>query len=473
MTYSFQHRDGLFWTGGDSFETVNPARPDVVSGRYAETLLSDLDAIFAVARKAAGIWAATPGLQRQALTEAWLDRIENAVENIAPAITLEMGKPLADARGEILHSLKEARFAVAEASRSIGEVMPSARAGLRNMTLRRPRGVIVASTPWNYPVLTPLRKLAPAFAHGNAVVLKPSEVSPAAACLIAELAVDLLPHGLFQVVFGAGRVGAALTGHHQADGVTFTGSVATGKAVYAAAAKNLAAVQLELGGKNGIVVHDTDNLDACIDEVVAGALENGGQRCTGISRVLVRRKLAGAVEEGIAARMSRVVVGDGMDACVEMGPMASEAHFRRVEAAIAAGETEGARRVTGHSNESGAGFFVRPTLFADVTPDMALAREEVFGPVLSMLTYDSIDEALSILNGVEYGLSAALFSNRNDIVQRFVTEAEAGMLHVNHQSSIDTNMPFVGIKHSGVGAPSIGRSAINFYTTEHAVYVKS
>ncbi|WP_226623139.1 aldehyde dehydrogenase family protein [Brucella anthropi] len=473
MTYGFHHQEGLFWTGGEIFETVNPARPDMVTGRYGETRLGDLDAVFAIARKAARDWAATPGLQRQALTEAWLDRIKEAVEPIAQAITLEMGKTIGDARGEILHSLKEARFAVAEASRSIGEVMPSARPGLRNMTLRRPRGVIVASTPWNYPVLTPLRKLAPAFAHGNAVVLKPSEVSPAAACLMAELAVGLLPFGLFQVVFGGGRVGAALTGHSQADGVTFTGSVATGKAVYAAAAKNLAEVQLELGGKNGIVVHDADDLEACLDEVVAGALENGGQRCTGISRVLVQRKLAGAVEEGIAARMNRVVVGDGMEAGVGMGPMASEVHFRRVEAAVAAGEAEGARRVTGRSNENGPGFFIRPTLFADVTPGMALAREEVFGPVLSMLTYDSIDEALSILNGVDYGLAAALYSNRNDVVQRFVTEAQAGMLHVNHQSSIDTNMPFVGIKHSGVGAPSIGRSAINFYTTEHAVYIRS
>ncbi len=473
MTYSFEHREGLFWTGGAAFETINPARPDVTSGRYGETRLEDVDAVFAVARKAAAAWAATPGLQRQALTESWLDRIEASVKEIARAITLEMGKTLADARGEILHSLKEARFAVAEASRAIGEVMPSARPGLRNMTLRRPRGVIVASTPWNYPVLTPLRKLAPALAHGNAVVLKPSEVSPAAACLMAELAADLFPHGLFQIVFGGGRVGAAITGHHQADGVTFTGSVATGKAVYAAAARNLAEVQLELGGKNGIVVHDAEDLGACIDEVVAGALENGGQRCTGISRVLVHRRLAGAVEEGIAARMNRVRVGDGMAADVDMGPMASRAHFDRVEAAIAAGEAEGARRVTGRSNEAGPGFFIRPTLFADVTPDMALAREEIFGPVLSMLTYDSVDEALSILNGVEFGLAAALYSNRNDVVQRFVGEAQAGMLHVNHQSSIDTNMPFVGVRNSGVGAPSIGRSAINFYTTEHAVYIKA
>ncbi|MCR6500433.1 aldehyde dehydrogenase family protein [Shinella sp. CPCC 101442] len=473
MTYGFQHQEGLVWTGGEIFETRNPARPDRVSGRYGETRLDDLDVVFSTARKVAAEWAATPGLRRQELTAAWLDRIADAVEGIAHAVTLEMGKTIGDARGEILHSLKEARFAVAEASRSIGEVMPSARPGLRNMTLRRPRGVIVASTPWNYPVLTPLRKLAPAFAHGNAVVLKPSEVSPAAACLMAELSVGLFPHGLFQIVLGGGRVGAAITGHPAADGVTFTGSVATGKAVYAAAARNLAEVQLELGGKNGIIVHDADDLDACIDEVVAGALENGGQRCTGISRVLVQRRLASAVEEGIAARMNRIVVGDGMDAGVGMGPMASEAHFRRVEAAIAAGEAEGARRVTGRSNEIGAGFFIRPTLFADVTPDMMLAREEVFGPVLSMLTYDSIDEALSILNGVDYGLAAALYSNRNDVVQRFVNEAEAGMLHVNHQSSIDTNMPFVGIKHSGVGAPSIGRSAINFYTTEHAVYVKS
>ena len=473
MTYSFGHREGVFWTGGEAFETINPAHPGIVSGRYSETRLEDFDTIFATARHAALEWAATPGLRRQALTETWLDRIEAATEEIALAITLEMGKTLADARGEILHSLKEARFAAAEASRPIGEVMPSARPGLRNMTLRRPRGVIVAATPWNYPVLTPLRKLAPAFAHGNAVVLKPSEISPAAACLMAELAAGLFPRGLFQIVLGGGHVGAALTGHPQADGVTFTGSVATGKAVYAAAARNLTEVQLELGGKNGIVVHDSEDLDACIDQVVAGAVENAGQRCTGISRLLVQRKLAAEVEARIATRMSRMRVGDGMAADIDMGPMASRAHFARVEAAIAKGVAEGARRVTAGTDGRQEGFFIRPTLFAGVTPDMSLAREEIFGPVLSMLTYEDIDEALSILNGVEFGLAAALYSNRNDIVQRFVSEAEAGMLHVNHQSAIDANMPFAGIKNSGVGAPSIGRSAISFYTTEHAVYIKS
>lgn len=435
--------------------------------------MDDLEAIFATSRKAGKAWAATPGLRRQELLHQWLDRILANVDDLAEAITLEMGKVLADAKGEVLHALKEARFSVDEAARPIGEVMPSARVGLRNMTIRRPRGVIVASTPWNYPVLTPLRKLAPAFAHGNAVILKPSEVSPAAACILAELAQGILPAGLFQIALGAGRVGAALTGHPGADGVTFTGSVPTGRAVYEAAAANLGAVQLELGGKNGIILHDADDLEACLDEIVAGALENGGQRCTSLSRLLVQRDLAPAATTGIAARMNRVRLGDGRTNQAEMGPMASEAHFQRVQSAIAHGEAEGAQCVTDKTTSEPVGYFVRPTLFTGVTSDMALAREEVFGPVLSMLVYDTIDEALAILNSVDFGLSAALYSNRNDVVQRFVSEAEAGMLHVNHQTSIDTNMPFVGVKHSGVGAPSIGRSAINFYTTEHSVYIKS
>ncbi len=473
MTYRFTHRPGLFWAGGDSFVTRNPARPDQLAGEYTETRIEDLDQIFTLAKGAAAKWAATPGLRRQELCHQWLDRIRTNVDDIARAITLEMGKTLADARGEILHSLKEASFAIDEAARPIGDIMPSAREGLRNMTIRRPRGVIVASTPWNYPVLTPLRKLAPAFAHGNAVILKPSEVSPAAACLMAELAQDIFPEGLFQIALGGGRLGAALTGHAGADGVTFTGSVPTGRAVYLAAAANLAAVQLELGGKNGIIIHDVDDLDACLDQVVAGALENGGQRCTSISRVLVQRALAPAVEAGIAARMDRVRLGDGMSADAQMGPMASEAHFTRVKSAIARGSAEGARRVTEVGSSKDGGYFIRPTLFADVSPEMSLACEEVFGPVLSMLVYDTIDEALSILNGVEFGLAAALYSNRNDVVQRFVSEAAAGMLHVNHQTTIDTNMPFVGVKHSGVGAASIGRSAIGFFTTEHSVYIKS
>lgn len=471
-TFDFPHDGEVIWSGGERFDTVNPARPECIVGQYREGRGEDLDAIFDAARRAAAIWAATPGLRRQSITEAWLGRLEEASDALATAITLEMGKPLAEAHGEVVHALKEARFAVAEASRPLGEVMPSARDGLRNLTLRRPRGVVVASTPWNYPVLTPLRKLAPAFAHGNAVVLKPSEVAPAAACLMARLADGLFPAGLFQIVLGARRIGAALTEHPGSDGVSFTGSVAAGTAVYVAAAKHLAAVQLELGGKNGIVLNDVDDLDACLAEVVAGALENGGQRCTSISRVLVHRALANEVEAGIAARMQAVRLGDGQQEGVQMGPMASLAHFQRVQAAIDRGVAEGARRVTGTKLGWAGGYFIAPTLFADVSPTMSLACDEIFGPVLSLLVYDTVDEALALLNGVPYGLAAALYSNRHDVVQRFVGEAQAGMLHVNHQTTIDTNMPFVGIKASGVGPASIGRSAMHFYTTEHAVYLK-
>lgn len=470
--FDFAHDGEVIWSGGDRFDTVNPAHPECIVGAYRSGRSEDLDAIFGQARRAGAAWAATPGLRRQSITEAWLGRLEESTEALAMAITLEMGKPLADARGEVVHALKEARFAVAEASRPLGEVMPSARDGLRNFTLRRPRGVIVASTPWNYPVLTPLRKLAPALAHGNAVVLKPSEVAPAAACLMARLAAGLFPVGLFQIVLGDRRIGAALTAHPGADGVSFTGSVAAGTEVYVAAARHLAAVQLELGGKNGVVLNDVDDLEACLDEVVAGALENGGQRCTSISRVLVHRSLAKQAEVGIAARMQAIRLGDGLQDGVQMGPLASLAHLQRVQAAIERGIADGARRVTGSPAGWAGGYFVAPTLFADVSPTISLARDEIFGPVLSLLVYDTVDEALALLNGVPYGLAAALYSNRHDVVQRFAGEAQAGMLHVNHQTTIDTNMPFVGIKASGVGAASIGRSAMHFYTTEHAVYLK-
>jgi len=475
MTYHFATYAAGSWkrrSGGD-FVTVNPANPEEIVGRYDETGASELDGVFAEARRAQAEWRDVPGIRRQAILEDWLDAVEARCEEIALAITLEMGKTLADARGEILYALKEARFTIGEASRSIGEVMPSARPGVRNMTLRRPRGVVVAATPWNYPVLTPLRKLAPAFAHGNAVILKPSEIAPAAACLMAEIADAYLPRGLFQIVLGGAAVGAALVAHRRADAVTFTGSVETGRRIYAAAAANLAEVQLELGGKNGIVVHDAEDLDACADEIVAGTLENGGQRCTSISRVIVRREIAADLERAIAARMASIVVGDGRDPAVGMGPMASAAHFDRVRSMMARGAGEGARRAAGDGHHPERGFFLRPTLFADVRPDMALAQHEIFGPVLSLIPYDTIDEALAILNGVEFGLAAALFSNRLDVVQRFVAEAEAGMLHINHQTGVDPNMPFVGIKNSGVGAASIGRSSIHFYTTEHSVYIKS
>jgi aldehyde dehydrogenase (NAD+) len=321
-----------------------------------------------------------------------------------------------------------------------------------------------------------MRKIAPALAHGNAIVLKPSEFSPATACIIADLGRGVLPDGLLGIVLGKASTGQALVSHPLTDAVTFTGSVPTGCAIYQLAARSLAEVSLELGGKNPIVIHDTDDLDACLDEAITGALNNAGQRCTAVSRVLVQNKLAADVEAGLAQRMRSVVVGNGFHEGSRIGPLAMKAQFEKVASMVDKGVAEGARVAAGGRRLSPAGwesgYFMAPTLLCGVTPDMSVAREEIFGPVLSVLPYEHIEDALELVNDVQFGLAASLFSNDQRVVNLFIDHAEAGMLHINNQTATDPNMPFIGVKDSGVGACSVGQGASSFYSSERAVYLR-
>ena len=462
---------------GADFTTVNPARPQEIIGRY---IAADAEAIaqaVATARTAQRVWAALPDLERGRRVRHFLEAVAARADELARAVTLEQGQPLGESRNELAKAIEEARFMAGEAARPHSGLIPSARAGVRNFVTRRPRGVIAAITPWNFPTLTPMRKIAPALTFGNAIVLKPSEYTPAAAVLMAAAARDVLPEGLFQVLLGGAEAGAALAGQAGVAGVTFTGSVETGRKIYALAAANLAEISLELGGKNAAIVNDAADIDPCLDQIAAAAFLCGGQRCTAISRVLVREGLRDAVTAGLVARAERAILGDGLDARTTMGPLTNANQLARVERMVRRGVSEGAHVATGgacaHVPGLDGGYFYRPTVLTGVEPEMSVAREEIFGPVISVIAYDTFDRAIAILNGVEYGLTSALFSNDNRLIQRFIDESENGMLHINHGTAPDENMPFGGIKNSGVGAYSVGSSAVTFYTTEHSVYLKS
>ena len=462
---------------GSPFFTHNPARPSLKVGAYTAAGAEQVASAVAAAKRAQAEWRARPGVERGEMIAKLVAALEKNAEQIAIAITTEQGKPLNEARGEVAKACGEARFMIGEASRSHGSVMPSSRPGFANMVTRRPRGLIAALTPWNFPIMTPMRKIAPALVFGNAIILKPSEFTPAAACIIADAARNILPPGLFQIVLGMAETGRALVSHPGVDGITFTGSISVGRQIYSSAARNLAEVSLELGGKNAAVIHDTEDLDACLDQIIGAAFQCAGQRCTGISRVIVNDTLKAKVVEGLVERARRIRVGDGMAEGTTMGPMTSAAQLEKVSKIVATGVSEGARVCTGGNSMriEGAeeGYFYAPTIFSEVTPAMTVASEEIFGPVLSVLSYKTVDEAFDILNGVEYGLTSALFSNDHSVIQRFLNESQAGMLHINHGTIPESHMPFGGIKNSGVGAYSVGPSAANFYTTEHAVYVRA
>ncbi|QCT20484.1 aldehyde dehydrogenase [Jejubacter calystegiae] len=459
---------------GQLWHTHNPAHPGRAVGEYRFTAPEQLDEVVALARQAQRQWREVPQIQRVGQVQRFIDAIALRREEIARAIVLEQGKPWDEALGEVDKSCAEARMMAAFACSEQGRVMPTARPGFTNSIRWRPLGVVAAITPWNFPILTPMRKLAPALLFGNAIILKPSEYTPAAACLVAECARDILPDGLLQLIAGQGEVGAALVGHPGVDGVTFTGSVAVGRQIYQGAAQHLARVSLELGGKNAAIIHDTDDMDQTLDAISGAALACSGQRCTSISRVLVPAERENEVVAGLKARLQTLVAGDGLQQGVTLGPLIHDAHLQKVSAMVRQALDDGATLICGAEAlsppQAPEGFFYAPTLLTGVTPHMVIAREEIFGPVITVQRYSTFDEALAIVNDVEYGLTAALFSQDNQLIERFARECETGMLHINHGSVPDNHMPFGGVKHSGVGEHSVGPDAFRFYMTEHAVY---
>ena len=453
----------------------NPAHPSEIVATYEETPIDALPGILEAARAAQREWVATTQPERGKAVRALLDGFAARSDEIALSITKEMGKLLGEARGEVAKSLSEGHFMVDRAGTAIGEVLPSQRPGVTAYTMRRPRGVIAGICPWNFPFGTPIRKTIPALIYGNAVILKPSIATPGAVCIMAEVARQTLPEGLFQIVIGSGGLGGALSSSPRIDGISFTGSVKVGKMVAAAAVENLTELSLELGGKNPAILNDAADLDAALNQIYASAFAISGQRCTAVSRVIVNDNLKDAAIDGLVARANAAKVGDGTDPVSTMGPLIGETQLTDVAGFVDRARAEGATIAAGGNTleTNTGGYFYRPTIVTDVHPDMEIAREEVFGPVLSVLSYETEDKAITIANDVAYGLTSSLFSEDASLVQRFVAESQSGMLHVNGGTFPEDHMPFVGVKDSayGVGG-SNGPSTLQFYTTEHAVYLK-
>lgn len=456
-----------------TLEIRNPAAPDEIVATYDETSVDALDGLLAQVRAAQVSWASMPQPSRGALVAKFIDALEARTDDIALSITKEMGKPLAEARGEVAKAVGEARACVARASAPIGEVFPSQAPGTMAYTTRRPRGVILGINPWNFPFSTPMRKAIPALLYGNAIILKPASLTPGAIAIMAEVAAGALPANLVEAAIGGGALGQALSEHTGVDAVSFTGSVGIGKRVAIAAAGHLAEVSLELGGKNPAVLNDTSDLDKALDQIMASAFAVCGQRCTAVSRVIVHRNLEDVVVAGLALRADEMRPMDGTVEGATIGPLASMQQLEDVAGFVSRAVTDGATLSAGGravSSDAG-GYFYAPTILSGVTRDMEVARDEVFGPVLSVMVYDTVDEAMRIANDVAFGLSSCLYSERMDVVERFVADSESGMIHVNAGSFPENHLPFVGVKDSALGVGgSNGPSTIQFYTTEHSVY---
>ena len=467
---NFKYEYGV---GEDVFETLNPANPTEKIGRYKMMARDDLGRVIDRANIAQAKWAKMPGLERSQRLNAFIDAVEANADRLATAGTLEQGKLFRESKGETLKSCAEGRFSVGEAARMGAMAIANGRSNFSNQILRRPRGVIFCISPWNFPVSTPMRKICPALAFGNAVIMKPSQFTPAANFILAEIAQEFFPEDLVQIAMVSGRVASDVVSSGEIHGVSFTGSVPTGKLVYKAAAENLIPAQLELGGKNGAILNDSEDLEKAIDQILAAAFMTSGQRCTAISRVIVQKDIADATKTLLCDTAKAMTVGDGMRAETDIGPLCNLDHWKDVCDVTSKAIAEGAKPLTGGQKlgKEEDGYFFPPTILSEVQHEAIAGQHEIFGPVLSVIEYETFDEAMQILNGTEFGLTSALFSNRNDLIQRFLNESQNGMIHVNHGTVPDNNMPFGGIKNSGVGAYSVGPTAVNFYTSEHSAYV--
>ncbi|HXS79205.1 MAG TPA: aldehyde dehydrogenase family protein [Gammaproteobacteria bacterium] len=466
-------------TGGRTFEQRNPAFLHEVTGTFADSSAADADAAIAAAQAAFPAWRALSPLARKAYLDRALRAMMARRDEIATVITRENGKALREARGEVDSAIKEMDYQIAEGVRLCGETVPVEVGGTLAYSTREALGPVAIVTPWNFPFNVPCRKGTPALMGGNTVVLKPASLTPRAGLVFTQLLAESgLPPGVVNCVTGpGGSVGAALVGDARIKAVSFTGSTPVGKSIQLAAARNLTPTQLELGGKNPAIVLPDADLDLAVAEIVKGAFACSGQWCTSTSRVIVLEQTAEMLTRRLVAAAKALAVRDGAAEDCGMGPVCGAKQKADILAYIAKGRAEGARLLTGGAALDGEdydhGCFIAPTVFDRVTPEMTIAREEIFGPVLAIMTVSSFEEAVDVANGVAYGLSSSIFTNDLKRALTYMERAEVGLAHVNLMTALkEPQLKFGGVKESGAGLPEAGSSGIEFFTHHKVCYVK-
>lgn len=474
------------WTASVSNKTYplyESALPECMLGSFADSNEEDVDRAVKAADEAFQTWRKTPAPMRAAILYRFADLLEKNREELAYVLSAEQGKVLNESLGEVQRAANEARYAAGEAFRVEGQTLPSENEQIRSQVVRYPIGVIAAIAPWNFPIVTPVRKIAPALAYGCTVVLKPASATPWSSIKVVELLAEAgLPRGVVNLLLGSGsKVGDPLVAHPLVKGISFTGSTELGLRINGIAASRLAKTQLEMGGKNAALVLDYDQLPSAADQIVSAAFTCSGQRCTAISRVIVLPNQAEALITLIRERMDAIQVGPAWSENANMGPLLNKSHFETVMSYVDSGKQEGAKLVTGgerlHSEDpilkdQEEGYFMAPTLFSGVSKDMKIASEEIFGPVLVVMEAQDVREAIELANATEYGLATSIFTNRLDVAQELTAAIDSGMIHINHGTASQAHMPFGGVKKSGFGSYSIGHCNQEFFTGIKAIYMK-
>jgi methylmalonic acid semialdehyde dehydrogenase len=457
---------------------VNPANIDDVLGTIRQATRAEAKAAVDAAAENFASWRATPAPTRGRIVGRAARLLEEHKEDLAQLLTREEGKTIAESRGELQRSINVAEFCAGEARRMNGETIQSELPANFAYTLKQPLGVVACVTPWNFPVAIPVWKIAPALVAGNTVVFKPASLTPATAVRIVDVFEAAgLPPGVLNLVLGSGsEAGDEIISHPAVKAVSFTGSNQVGIRLYEQVSRRGAKVQCEMGGKNPVVVLEDADMELAVESTAQGAFGSSGQRCTATSRAVVVNKVADEFVDRIAKRAASMRIGNGADPNTEMGPSVDESQFKTVLSYIDIGREDGATLICGGTRAEGdgldKGYFVNPTVFDRVTPDMRIAREEIFGPVLSVLRVNDFDEAMRVANDCEYGLSSSIFSNDATRIFRFVDEIETGMTHINSPTTGgEAHVPFGGIKGTGIGDREQGSTALDFYTDLKVVYV--
>jgi alpha-ketoglutaric semialdehyde dehydrogenase len=468
--------------GGSTFGDENPALRGSNLATFQSSTAEDVRDAVDAAVQAFPAWRRTPVRERKQHLQTFLNLLRDSREELARIVTLENGKTIRESRAEVDSALVEGGHHVGQIEAFYDGSGPAAFSD-RTWMQYEPVGVAGIISPWNFPMNVMCRKTLPALLTGNTVVFKPATFTPWSGVFMATLLEKSgLPAGVFNCVTGAGSsIGNAIVTDGRVRAISFTGSTAVGKQIQQQAAANLTRTQLELGGKNALIVMDDADLSQAVDAAITAGFSNAGQWCTSTSRVLLHRPIAGRFLEKLVARCEAMNVGDGLLETTDMGPVAGPKQYQDIRAAIQQAQSEGAKLVTGGEPERRgpspeprtAGYFIRPTVFDHVTPEMAIFREEVFGPVLAACEFNSLEDAIALGNRSMYGLSSAIFTASRETARAYVDGIEAGLAHVNiHTGYKEPAMPFGGVKQSGAGLPENGTTGLEFFVDRKAVYVR-
>ncbi len=481
MTREYQNYIDGEWCESESnrrFDNINPADHSDVVGSFPKSTAKDVDRAVRAADAAYLDWGLVPAPERGEIMKRAGDLMVACKEEISQVMTREMGKVIAETRGDTQEGIDTAYYAFGESRRMFGRTVPSELPNKYNMTTRIPLGVVGVITPWNFPMAIPTWKLFPALTSGNTVVFKPASDTPATATTFIEILLEAgVPPGVINLVHGGGgEVGEAVVGHPDIAAITFTGSSAVGKGINTKAGGALKRVSLELGGKNAQIVMDDADLDLALEGVLWGAFGTTGQRCTATSRLILHEKIHDRFVKMLVEAAGRLKLGNGLDESVDVGPVINQGARDTIHDYVKIGQEEGAELILGGGPAGGGdldkGTFYQPTIFTEVIPGMRIHDEEIFGPVLSVIRTVDLNEAIAILNATDYGLSSSLYTQQINAAFIAIRDIDCGITYINGPTiGAECHMPFGGCKHTGNGHREGGYGPYEFFSESKTVYV--